>query len=160
MPAFLLAVIFLPASSPEAPCATAADSAGALGPGVPEGEGLREVAGRRMSQPRAFVALAHLCAAPGKEAGNPEGWRQGPRPSREALAGVSERAIKFSMRAAHGPCVVNGVQRMSEAAVRPAFAGVRRLAQHRRTVVYAASGAVSTASDVSMHPPSGNALHI
>jgi hypothetical protein len=40
LPAFLLAVILLPASSPEAPCATAADSAGALGLGVPVLEGI------------------------------------------------------------------------------------------------------------------------
>ncbi len=40
LPAFLLAVIWLPAGSPEAPCATAADSAGALGQGTPVGEGI------------------------------------------------------------------------------------------------------------------------
>jgi hypothetical protein len=40
VPAFLLAAILLPASRPEAPCATAADSAGAPGQGTLRGRGV------------------------------------------------------------------------------------------------------------------------
>ena len=60
LPAFLLAVILLPASSPEAPCATAADSARALGEGTPEGGG---ITGIRMNARRRIIGYCRGPAA-------------------------------------------------------------------------------------------------